>query len=71
MCGTENLLVPASFLILEAAHLCITKEVLLKGRSFGFSDVPKIGNFYKAININRKERIDNQFPEKWSDRVVF
>ena len=44
MVGTKNSLIPAPFLISEAAHLCSTKETLLKGRFIGFSEVPQHGN---------------------------
>ena len=72
MVGTKNPLIPTPFLILEAAHLCTTKETLLKGRFIGFSEVAQHGNILtKHWKKNRKQWIENQYPKNWSDRVVF
>ena len=57
MGGIKNPLVPAPILISEGAHLCSTKETLLKGRFIGFSKVPQHGKtltrHWKKIENNR------------------
>ena len=54
--GTKNPLIPAIFKISEAAHLCCTKETLLKGLFIGFSEVPQHGKIltrhWKKVGSN-------------------
>ena len=36
-----------------------------------FRSISTWGSFDQALEKNRKQRIENQYPKNWSDRVVF